>query len=204
MEKKNTLLLTVIAIATLLVAVVGATFAYFQAQLGSGASANVTVTTQSTDQLTFNAVQLVVGPATQTNFYEGAGNLSDTKSASVSLSPSTGGNATYCYTATLNVTANTFEYTTGVTATPELTISASKNSTPVVTNHDITTLTTSYQLGSTHTITASNGTAATDSWSITVTLVNLSSDQSLQGTGQVNNLDKSFTGTVNFTQVACS
>ena len=29
MEKKNTLLLTVIAVATLLVAVVGATFAYF-------------------------------------------------------------------------------------------------------------------------------------------------------------------------------
>lgn len=34
MEKKNTILLTVIAIATLLVAVVGATFAYFTAQVG--------------------------------------------------------------------------------------------------------------------------------------------------------------------------
>ena len=204
MEKKNTLLLTVIAIATLLVAVVGATFAYFQAQVGSGASANVTVTSQSTDQLTFNAVQLVVGPATQANFGENAGNLSDTKSASVVLDPSTGGSATYCYTATLNVTSNDFEYITGATATPELTISASKNSTPVVTNHDITTLTTSYQLGSTHTITASNDTAATDVWSITVTFVNLATDQSLQGTGQVNNLDKAFHGTIDFTQVACS
>lgn len=35
MEKKNTILLTVIAIATLLVAVVGATFAYFTAQVTS-------------------------------------------------------------------------------------------------------------------------------------------------------------------------
>lgn len=35
MEKKNTILLTVIAIATLLVAVVGATFAYFTAQVST-------------------------------------------------------------------------------------------------------------------------------------------------------------------------
>lgn len=45
MEKKNTILLTVIAIATLLVAVVGATFAYFTAQ----------VTTTNNDQNTTNA-----------------------------------------------------------------------------------------------------------------------------------------------------
>ena len=44
-NKKNTILLTVIAVATLLVAVVGATFAYFTAQGGTGTSANVTVTT---------------------------------------------------------------------------------------------------------------------------------------------------------------
>ena len=45
MEKRNTLLLTVIAIATLLVAVVGATFAYF-AQSGSfDNTANLTATT---------------------------------------------------------------------------------------------------------------------------------------------------------------
>lgn len=36
MEKKNTILLTVIAVATLLVAVVGATFAYFTATTGLG------------------------------------------------------------------------------------------------------------------------------------------------------------------------
>ena len=33
MDKKNTVLLTVIAVATLLVAVVGATFAYFSARV---------------------------------------------------------------------------------------------------------------------------------------------------------------------------
>lgn len=42
MEKKNTILLTVIAIATLLVAVVGATFAYFTAQVSTAENDNAT------------------------------------------------------------------------------------------------------------------------------------------------------------------
>ena len=48
MEKKNTILLTVIAVATLLVAVVGATFAYFTATnetTGSGGTAQGTTST---------------------------------------------------------------------------------------------------------------------------------------------------------------
>lgn len=46
MEKKNTVLLTVIAVATLLVAVVGATFAYFTAtSTSTGTSGKVDVTT---------------------------------------------------------------------------------------------------------------------------------------------------------------
>ncbi len=48
MERKNTLLLTVIAIATLLVAVVGATFAYFATQLSQESNGlNVTTTTEA-------------------------------------------------------------------------------------------------------------------------------------------------------------
>ncbi|MBR4231505.1 MAG: hypothetical protein IKR74_05075 [Bacilli bacterium] len=47
MEKRNTLLLTVIAIATLLVAVVGATFAYFANSANVNNVANLTATTAS-------------------------------------------------------------------------------------------------------------------------------------------------------------
>ena len=47
MEKRNTLLLTVIAIATLLVAVVGATFAYFANNATITNAANLTATTAS-------------------------------------------------------------------------------------------------------------------------------------------------------------
>ena len=46
MEKRNTLLLTVIAVATLLVAVVGATFAYFAGSQELGTGLNLTATTQ--------------------------------------------------------------------------------------------------------------------------------------------------------------
>ena len=49
MEKKNMVLLTVIAVATLLVAVVGATFAYFTAT--STTSGNETTTSATTAQL---------------------------------------------------------------------------------------------------------------------------------------------------------
>ena len=49
MEKKNMVLLTVIAVATLLVAVVGATFAYFTAQ--SATTGNSTTTSATTREL---------------------------------------------------------------------------------------------------------------------------------------------------------
>ena len=50
MEKKNTILLTVIAVATLLVAVVGATFAYFTATNStSGEGGTTDVTTAAKD-----------------------------------------------------------------------------------------------------------------------------------------------------------
>lgn len=58
MEKKNTILLTVIAIATLLVAVVGATFAYFTANVttsGNTDNRTATVKTYALTSATMNA-----------------------------------------------------------------------------------------------------------------------------------------------------
>lgn len=56
MEKKNTILLTVIAVATLLVAVVGATFAYFTAN----------VTTTNADRNTTTVTTRTIASATMT------------------------------------------------------------------------------------------------------------------------------------------
>ena len=53
MEKKNTMLLTVIAVATLLVAVVGATFAYFSITVsGEATSTAATATTAKIPTIT--------------------------------------------------------------------------------------------------------------------------------------------------------
>ena len=203
MDKKNTLSYTVIAIAVLLVAVIGATFAYFQAQIGAGATANVTVTTQTTDGLTFNAANITVGPVTQANFGSGSGNKSQSGNASVVLTASNTSSATYCYTAGLTVTSNNFVYTVN-NSTPELTITASKNGTTLLNSADITTMTTgtvSFPTalnGSTtkHTITATSNSTTTDSWIVTVTFINLNSDQQ-------NNTGKTFSGNVVFTKVNC-
>lgn len=64
MEKKNTILLTVIAVATLLVAVVGATFAYFTASVtNSGTEGNntTTVTTKAIASASFELGSSVEG-----------------------------------------------------------------------------------------------------------------------------------------------
>ena len=55
MDKKNTILLTVIAVATLLVAVVGATFAYYSVQVtGSASKVNVDVKSSAVGVLTLS------------------------------------------------------------------------------------------------------------------------------------------------------
>lgn len=56
MEKKNTMLLTVIAVATLLVAVVGATFAFFSLQVTGTSGTNGTVTAAKVGTATISTV----------------------------------------------------------------------------------------------------------------------------------------------------
>ena len=60
MERKNTVLLTVIAVATLLVAVIGATFAYFTATTGGSGTTPTTVTTSSQASSTFVGTSLTL------------------------------------------------------------------------------------------------------------------------------------------------
>ncbi len=117
MDKKNTLLLTVIAIATLLVAVVGATFAYFTAQRGEGQNANVNVKTSTTDTLTFDTKPIFL-MATQQNFADvSSGEVEENVGSQKAVSTSTvefkkggPGSTDYCYNATVKITSNNFEY----------------------------------------------------------------------------------------------
>ena len=53
MKNKKAIILTIIGSITLLVLIIGATYAYFQASGGTGTSANLRVTTYTTDIITF-------------------------------------------------------------------------------------------------------------------------------------------------------
>ena len=211
-NRKNTILLTVIAVATLLVAVVGATFAYFTAQGGQQVQTPVNVQTANTSNGSFVTNGSISINANQENFYEGAGDQKSTATATVTYTASSTSASDFCYTVGLQVTTNNFEYTTDE-STPELTFTARKSAnaadltsaTTMINQRDITTTTASTLIqvpntaeGSdfTHKISAGQGATINDQWDFTVTLVNLDSDQNA-------NTGKSLTGQIVFDQVEC-
>ncbi len=216
MEKKNTILLTVIAVATLLVAVVGATFAYFTAQGGTTSQANVTVSTGtagSSSMGTFTAINIYADATTFSKAAaQGDGLRAHTGSSTGKVewtAPGATGNKTpseadrsFCYTAALNITANTFEATQNAETT-ELEFTAEKDGVAIIDKMNITTTKTDVNIptekdGSTyvHKLMPAAGAKDSDEWKLTVTLLNLNADQSV-------NAGKQFTGAVKFTKTDC-
>ena len=109
-NRKNTVLLTVIAVATLLVAVVGATFAFFAVQGGTTATKTITVQTYTTDSTTFTIDSDLAIEADQDNFGLNAGNQYAHANATVAFAAANQASEGLCYTFSLNVTSNTFGY----------------------------------------------------------------------------------------------
>ena len=210
-NKKNTILLTVIAVATLLVAVVGATFAYFTAQGGTSVQTPVNVTTASTSNGSFQTSGAITINANQENFGQDAGDQTGQATGTVTYTASSTAASDFCYTVTLDITANNFEYTTEG-STPELTFTAEKQAnaasitspTTLIDAQDITTTSTDIQIPNAvsgsdyvHKISAGQGATVNDQWRFTVTFVNLDSDQN-------ENTGKSFTGQIVFAQTDCA
>ena len=73
-NKKQAIILSVIASIVLLVLIVGATYAYFQASGGTGTSANLRVTTYTTDVFNFEVGNDISIYADATSFASGKGN----------------------------------------------------------------------------------------------------------------------------------
>ncbi len=210
-NRKNTILLTVIAVATLLVAVVGATFAYFTAQGGGDVTKNLNVVTDTSDSATFTLEPISI-TANQTNFAQGQGDQSKTATGTASFTAnSTDETSEFCYTLTISVASNDFVYTTAPTNTPELVLDVTKKATaagshtPVITAMDITTKTSGdIQVPTTnegdeytHKITASKSQTVVDEFKITLAFKNLESDQNA-------NTGKTFNGTMKFSKVECA
>jgi len=195
-NKKQAIILSVIASIALLVLIVGATYAYFQASGGTGTSANLRVTTYTTDVFNFEVGSDISIYADATSFASGKGNASGSTFAKAILTANNKTNtATEHYYLYLNISNNTFLYTQNEN-TPELLLTikdAGGNAVTDITSltyktvtdgkgvsisgYDITNKSGVITLFNNKEITASP--TKIDQWNITVTLVNYDKDQSV-------------------------
>ena len=193
-NKKQAIILSVVAIVTLLSLILGATYAYFQASGNSGSSTNVNVTTYTSDLLTFEIGDDIAIYADQTSFASGKGNATGSTYAKATLVANNKTNeATKNYYVYLNISENTFTYTQNE-STPELLLTIKDTSGNEITSitglthktvtdgkgasisgFDITTKSGVITLFDNREITATP--TKTEEWNITVTFVNYNANQ---------------------------
>ena len=193
-NKKQAIILSVVAIVALLSLILGATFAYFRASGNSGSSTNVNVTTYTSDLLTFEIGNDIAVYADQTSFASGKGNATGSTFAKAILTANNKTNtATKNYYVYLNISENTFTYTQDAN-TPEILLTikdASGNEIKSITGlthktvtdgkgasisgFDITTKSEIITLFDNREITATP--TKTEEWNITVTFVNYNLNQ---------------------------
>ena len=193
-NKKQAIILSVVAIVALLSLILGATYAYFQASGNSGSSTNVNVTTYTSDLLTFEIGNDIAVYADQTSFASGKGNATGSTFAKAILTANNKTNtATKNYYVYLNISENTFTYTQNE-STPELLLTIKDTSGNEITSitglthktvtdgkgasisgFDITTKSGVITLFDNREITANP--TKTEEWNITVTFVNYNANQ---------------------------
>ena len=194
-NKKQAIILSIVASLALLVLIVGATYAYFQASGGTGTNADVKVTTYTTDVFNFEVGNDISIYADATSFASGKGNAVGSTFAKAILSANNKTNtATKYYYLYLNISKNTFTYTQNED-TPEILLTIKDDAGNEITSiNDLTYKTVTDGSGATikgfdittgiglitllnnREITASS--QKTDTWNVTVTFINYDKDQS--------------------------
>ena len=198
-NKKQALILSIVGVLTLITLVVGATFAYFKAQGGTGGSSDVNVITATTDLLTFKIDKAINIGISQSELKKGGSDVSDSTGAHATLTASNSKNVektTRSYNIYFVIDTNDFEYTTQ-DGTPELYLNVTdpngnklENITGLVhydKGFDITTRTGGFLLVPDYDIEATRGNTITQDWKVEVTFANLDTDQS-------KNMGKSLSG----------
>ena len=195
MQYKKQIILSILTTFLLLALIIGATFAYFQAQTGEGAQTDIKINASTVDTLTFETGSAISLSMNQDNFASGKGNQSGTTFAKAMLSANNKTNtATEHYNLYLSVDTNTFNYTQD-TNTPEILLSIKDGSNNEITSvsgltyktvtdgsgatikgFDITTGIGLITLFNNKEITANP--QKTDTWNVTVTFINYDKDQS--------------------------
>ena len=188
-NEKKVLALSFLGVITFIAVVVGATYAYFQAQTGGTGNIDVNANTATTDNLAFQVGSAISLTANQEDFGQGMGNKSGETYARATLTANNAtNNATRNYYVYLIVESNDFEYTTEDNQAELLLKVTDPNGTEVttlgslerktsggVTGFDITTSTGLITIADNYEIT-STGTV-TQEWQVEVIFANLDSDQ---------------------------
>ena len=111
-KKKNAIILSGVVIFTLIVLIIGSTYAYFQASGGTGTNTDVKVTTYTTDVFNFEVGSDISIYADATSFASGKGNASGSTFAKAILTANNKTNtSTKNYYMYLDITNNSFVYT---------------------------------------------------------------------------------------------
>ena len=188
-NEKKVLALSAIAVITLIAVVVGATYAYFQAQGGGSSDIDASVITSTTDKLSFQVGKGINISASQENFALDMDNVTGSTTASAMLTANNATNtATRNYNLYLDIKNNGFTYTVNED-TPELILTITgPDDQPIknlagyeyvtvdgVSGFDITEASNAILIADNYKITASP--EITQTWNITVTFINLDSDQ---------------------------
>ncbi len=120
MENRKTKIISVVAVVALALTVITATYAYFNAQVGDPAAADVKINANTVDTFTFASGSAISFSINQDNFASGAGNQSGSTYASALLTANNKTNtATEHYYLYLNIEDNTFTYSINE-STPEI------------------------------------------------------------------------------------
>ena len=198
---RKTLEIVIICVATFIIAIFSVTYAYFENQTGGTAKGNASVETDSIDLWNFNVSNDISLTINQFNFGVGAGNLSDSATATASLKANnTTNTANYTYYVYFKINSNGFTYTTddqkpeilltitnpagqavtsisGLTYKSNVTTTTSSG-TQTVSGFDITNKTGTFAIASEYPITSNSSTSfTTQNWNITATFINLDTDQ---------------------------
>ena len=205
-NKKKEMVLTIIAVMTLVVLVIGATYAYFKAQSGNPAAADVKINANTVDTFTFSVGNPISFTLDQDNFASGKGNRVGNTFAKVNLTANNKTNtATEHYYVYLNIENNTFTYSID-DSTPEIIMTVTDSTGTEITDiaglthtsvkdangtsisgYDITNKKGLITLFNNREITATP--SKEEKWNITVTFVNYDASQN-------NNAGKSMSAKV--------
>ena len=194
MQYKKQIILSILTIFVLSALIIGATFAYFQAQGDTSSQTSATVKTYTTDVFSFETGNAISFSLNQENFTSGKGNQTGSTFAKTILTANNKTNtATEHYYLYLNISNNTFTYTQNEN-TPEILLTITDGTNPVtnitsltyktvtdgkgntISGYDITNKKGLIEIFSNREITTTS--TKTENWNITVTFINYNLDQS--------------------------